>query len=163
MGLASSECLPFIGSACPSATVLACVCLFICVYARAFVGARTGVFVCMSVCVCVCVCVCVEVASQATNELRYRDRSLDQVQAQIEEANRRLAGLVQPAQSPSSWQNLRPAQHGAGCASSHHRIHTRLTVHSPQHSVTDLIGRGRECQIHVGEVSLVSRRDARNV
>ena len=86
-----------------------------------------------------------------------------QVQAQIEEANRRLAGLVQPAQSPSSWQNLRPAQHGAGCASSHHRIHTRLTVHSPQHSVTDLIGRGRECQIHVGEVSLVSRGDARNV
>ena len=34
-----------------------------------------------------------------------------QVQARIEEANRRLAGLVQPAQSPSSWQNRRPAQH----------------------------------------------------
>ena len=110
----------------------------------------------MSVCVCVCVCVCVEVASQATNELRYRDRSLDQVQAQIEQAPRRLSGLVQPAQSPSSWQNRRPAQHGAGCASSH----TECTADIIQ---SDLMGRGRECQIHVGEVSLVSRGDARNV
>ena len=59
-------------------------------------------------------CVRVEVTLKATNQLCYRDRSLDQVQAQIGEANRRLAGLVQHAQSPSSWQNRRPAHHGDG-------------------------------------------------
>ena len=36
----------------------------------------------------------------------------------------------------------------------------KCTHHNIQ---SDLMGRGRECQIHVGEVSLVSRRDARNV
>ena len=97
-------------------------------------------------------------AFQATNELCYRDRSLDQVQAQIEEAPRRLSGLVQPAQSPSSWQNRRPAQHGDACVSS--LTQNKCTADIIQ---SDLMGRGRECQIHVGEVGLVSRRDARNV